>query len=177
MALHDDLLDLAIRLVGSGVPAVAPVPGVVAPAAPAAPPKTEAELRRAISTAYYALFHLLINASTTRGVPTEPLRGYVARTFEHRDMAGVCKKYSNRATDLTGQTVPMEIQRIALYFVELQNARMKADYNIKDSVTQQYAKSFVQMAQDAFTDWAALGANPAVDTYLTELLLGGIKER
>jgi hypothetical protein len=33
------------------------------------------------------------------------------------------------------------------------------------------------MARDAFTDWTAIAANPAADTFLTELLLGGIKER
>ena len=69
--------------------------------------------------------------------------------------------------DVTGHPVPAEIQRIADAFVELQEARHKADYNIKDSVTSLEAQTFVQMARDAFTDWAAVAANPAADTYLT----------
>ena len=186
MALHNDLLDLAIRLVGpvappapGGAPA-APAPAAVAPPAPAAPggpPRPEAELRRAISTAYYALFHLLINASTTRGVATVDLRPYVARKFEHRLMLAVCKRYASLAVDMTGQPVPAEVQRIADSFVQLQNARHKADYNVKDSVTPVEAQTFVQMARGTFSDWGAVAANPAADTYLTELLVGGIKER
>jgi hypothetical protein len=169
MALHDDLLDLAIRLLG---PAAAP-PAV----ALAVPLKPEADLRRAISTAYYALFHLLINVSTTRGVATAALRPYVARNFEHRHMLAVCKRYTVLAADLTGQPVPAEIGRIADSFVQLQNARHKADYNVKDSVNPVEAQTFVQLAQDAFTDWTTVAPNPAADTFMTELLLGGVKER
>ena len=33
--------------------------------------------------------------------------------------------------------------------MQLQNARHKADYNVKDSVTPVEAQTFVQMAQDA----------------------------
>src|SRR5215469_12337460 len=133
MAVHDDLLDLAIRLVGPAAPAPGPAPpGAGAPVAAApAPAKPEAELRRAISTAYYALFHLLIDASTTRGVATVALRPYVARNFEHMHMLSVCRKYTVLAVDMTGQPVPAEIQRIADSFVQLQNARHTADYNIK----------------------------------------------
>src|SRR5947209_2968871 len=130
MALHDDLLALAVQLVGPAAPPAptAPAPVVVPAAVPAAapvaiPPRTEAELRRAISTAYYALFHLLIDASTTRGVATVDLRSYVARNFEHRHMLAVCKRYTGLAVDMTGQPVPAEVQRIADSFVQLQNAR------------------------------------------------------
>jgi uncharacterized protein (UPF0332 family) len=182
MALHDDLLDLAFRLVGPvpPAPALAPAAGAAVPAPGAAPgpsAKPQAELRRAISTAYYAVFHLLISVSAERGVATMALRPYVARNFEHRHMLAVCRKYTGLAIDMTGQPVPAEIQRIADSFVQLQNARHKADYNIKDSVTPVEAQTFVQMAGDAFADWATVAADPAANTYLTELLVGGIKER
>jgi|SRR5579884_1938861 len=170
MALHDDLLALAVRLVGP----VAPPPPA---AAPAALPTTEAELRRGISTAYYALFHLLVTISTERGVTTPDLRPYVVRNFEHRNMLSVCRRYARLAVDMTGQPVPVEVRRIADSFIQLQEARHKADYNVKDAVTLAEAQTFVQMARDAFRDWAAVAANPAANTYLTELLVGGIKER
>src|SRR4051794_10123841 len=108
MALRGGLLDLALRLVGPVTPA-GPAAAPPALAAAAAPPKPEAELRRAISTAYYALFHLLISAATTRGVATVDLRPYVARNFEHRHMLTVCKRYTGLAVDLTGQPVPAEV--------------------------------------------------------------------
>ena len=90
-------------------------------------------------------------------------------------MMKICTKYTGWAVDKTGQPVPAEIQRIADCFVQLQEARHKADYNIKDSVSRVEAQTFVQMARAAFADWAVVAANPAADTYLTELLVGGIE--
>lgn len=125
MALHDDLLDLAVRLVTASVAppqTVAPSAGgspSIVPTIPLAPPKTEAELRRGISTAYYALFHLLIDVATTRGVATAARRSHVARNFEHRNMRLVCAKYTTLSADKAGQPVPLEIQRIANAFVQL----------------------------------------------------------
>jgi hypothetical protein len=180
MALHDDLLDLVLRLVTppAAPPAAAlPAPPAAVPAVPPAPPKTEAELRRGISTAYYALFHLLVDVTTTRGVATAALRAHVARNFEHRNMRAVCAKYAGLVTDKAGQPVPLEIQRIADGFVQLQEARYKADYNVKDPVTSVEAQTSAQMARDAFSDWATISANVAADAFLTELLVGGIKDR
>ena len=180
MALHDDLLDLALRLVTPPPVPLAPVAGSL-PAPPAVniavPPPTEAELRRGISTAYYALFHLLVDSATTRGVATVALRAHVARNFEHGNMKKVCAKYTGLATDKAGQPVPVEILRIADAFVQLQEARHKADYNVKDPVTPIEAQTSVQMARDAFADWATISAYAATDAFLTELLVGGIKDR
>ena len=70
------LLDLAKRLVG-------PVPGAV-----------EADLRRGISTAYYALFHLLIKEAMTNFVSDPVFRTKVGRAFQHGPMRNVCDKYN-----------------------------------------------------------------------------------
>lgn len=183
MALHDDLLDLALRLVTppaaqpATVAAGTPVPSTLVASVPAPPPKTEAELRRGISTAYYALFHLLVNVAISRGVATVALRPHVARNFEHRNMKTVCARYAGLATDKAGQPVPAEIQRIADAFVQLQEARHKVDYNMKDPVTPVEAQTSVRMAQDAFADWTTISGNAATDAFLTELLVGGIRDR
>jgi hypothetical protein len=92
-------------------------------------------------------------------------------------MKVVCVKYIALATDKAGQPVPPELRRIADAFVQLQEARHKADYNVKDPVTRIEAQTSVQMARDAFTDWATIAANVAADAFLTELLVGGIKDR
>src|SRR5688500_1313562 len=102
MAFHDDLLVFAESLV-----------------VPVTPPHPEAIIRRAVSTAYYALFYLLIHESTTRGVPIAGLRPYVGRTFDHGPMKQICQRYSALAVDLLNQPVPAEIQRIAQSFVQL----------------------------------------------------------
>jgi hypothetical protein len=170
VALHDDLLDLADRLVTLPAPPAA-IPAVSLPA------KTEAELRRGISTAYYALFHLLIDVTTARGVATAALRAHVARNFEHRNMKAVCKQYTFMVTDKAGQPVPPEIQHISVAFVQLQEARHKADYDVTNTVTPLDAQTKVQMVKTAFNDWATVAVHPASDAFLTELLVGGIKDR
>lgn len=71
-------LDLANRLVGTS---------------PGAP---EADLRRGISTAYYALFHLLIKATMSNFVSDVAFRTKVGRAFQHGSMRSVCDKYNPR---------------------------------------------------------------------------------
>ncbi len=44
---------------------------------------TQASLRRAVSTAYYALFHLLIQEASANWSRLDT-RDYLARAFEHR---------------------------------------------------------------------------------------------
>src|SRR5207248_2610577 len=105
MALHDDLLRLARDLVDRN---------------PGAP--VEADLRRAVSTAYYALFHLLIHESTTRIVAIPSMRPRVVRAFDHRDMKKVCNDHS-APVDPSGQPNLPEIQNISDAFVTLQEAR------------------------------------------------------
>jgi hypothetical protein len=68
------LLDLAKRLVG-------PAPGAV-----------EADLRRGISTAYHAIFHLLIKEAMTNFVSDPVFRTKVGRAFQHGPMRNVCDK-------------------------------------------------------------------------------------
>jgi hypothetical protein len=51
----------------------------------------QASLRRAISTAYYALFHLLISEATLNWKRVE-YRDALARVFEHGNMKSLPKK-------------------------------------------------------------------------------------
>ena len=72
MPLHDDLLVLATSLVPQYVPPY--------PAAPA-----EANLRRGVSTAYYALFHLIVGEAMIRIVADPTLRSRVAPGLTHHN--------------------------------------------------------------------------------------------
>src|SRR5579864_8426292 len=88
MPLHHDLLSLARELVDRN---------------PAAP--VDADLRRGVSTAYYALFHLLVHEATTRLVAPVALRPRVARSFDHRVMRIVCDEYAKLVPNPAGQVV------------------------------------------------------------------------
>jgi hypothetical protein len=75
MAYHDDLLRLAdylIRRDGA----------------------TQADFRRAVSTAYYALFHLLVS-ETTLNWTRDSSRNALGRMFDHNMM----KRVSDRVAD------------------------------------------------------------------------------
>jgi hypothetical protein len=57
---------------------------------------TQASLRRSVSTAYYALFHLLIQDASVNWSRLDT-RDYLARAFEHKTM----KEASTRAENAT----------------------------------------------------------------------------
>ncbi len=167
MALHDDMLTLARELVDRN-------PGAA----------VAADLRRGVSTAYYALFHLLIHEGTTRLITVVALRSRVARSFDHKIMKNVCQEYGrlnmNAAGQLVtaaGQVIPSGLKAIASEFVVLQEARHQADYNTGATITQAQADTDVMRAELAFLDWAAVQADPSADTFLAELLCRGIRNR
>jgi hypothetical protein len=168
MPHHDDLLALARQMVDRN-------PGA----------QVEAELRRAVSTAYYALFHLLIDEATDRLVSVPALRQRVARTFDHNIMRRVCQEYAD-ATDIgagqyrtktAGIVIPTALFNIASTFVALQEAGIQADYNLGASVTHAQAAADVGRVEAAFNDWLLVETHPATDEFLSELWCRGIPKR
>ena len=167
MPFHLDLLALARQMVDRN---------------PAAP--LEAELRRAVSTAYYALFHLLIHEGTTRLVTAANLRSRIARTFEHKYMNAVCKEFSGLLPNPAGQHVHSSgvvilsgVITIASEFVTLQDSRLSADYNTAITWNQFEAEAQVASAELAFGEWPAVQADPGTDFFLAELWCRGIPKR
>ena len=86
----------------------------------------QASLRRAVSTAYYALFHLLIDESVSARA-VERQRSVLARTFDHGKMKSVCESTLKTATG--GGRTPPELVTVAQNFIRLQDWRHAADYN------------------------------------------------
>jgi uncharacterized protein (UPF0332 family) len=166
VALHDELLALAKELVNRN------------PGAPVAD-----DLRRAVSTAYYALFHLLVHEATSRLITVAALRPRVARSFDHNIMKRVCQDYAKLVPNAAGQLVqggeivPVEIQNIATRFLELQQARHEADYSTAAVITQAQAQTDVTHGEQSFSNWAAVQTDPAADVFLAELLCRGIPKR
>jgi hypothetical protein len=167
MSLHQELLSLARELVNRN---------------PAAP--VDADLRRGVSTAYYALFHLLVHEATIHLVAIPALRPRIARSFDHRVMKVVCQEYAKLTPNAagllktaSGEVVPPEIRMIAGAFETLQQARQEADYNIAAIITASQAGVNVKNAEDAFANWEAVQADPAAGTFLAELLCRGIPKR
>ena len=99
----------------------------------------EASLRRAISTAYYAVFRQLVDAAcvefTRGGAGEDPLRHLVARAFDHGSMNNACVSFAGgqlpkvSAPALRGAAVSPDLRLIARRFSLLQRERHGADYD------------------------------------------------
>ena len=96
-------------------------------AQPSAAQPTQADLRRAVSTVYYALFHCLATAAADllTGSSHSPEWHQVYRALEHGKAKRACQQQEAM------QAFPMEIRSFAKAFVELQGARHEADYALE----------------------------------------------
>src|SRR4051812_12793378 len=174
MALHDDFLLLARRLVPPTPSTPVPIP-VITP--------VEADLRRGVSTAYYALFHRLIHEAMARIVADPTLRPRVGRSFDHGKMKQVCQEYSGATvvagvlTVRPGIIIVQQLQDIGIDFAGLQQARHDADYDTATAPGHPDADLKVLTAENAFLDWAACQADPSSGVFLTDLFLKCVLKR
>ena len=101
---------------------------------------SQANLRRAVSTAYYAMFHCLAGAAADLliGRRRSPAWHRVYRALEHGSAKNACRH--QRAM----QGFPPEIRDFAEAFVMLQDRRREADY----ALDVRYDKSDVLVAID-----------------------------
>nr|WP_294543481.1 hypothetical protein [uncultured Rhodopila sp.] len=103
-------------------------------------PASDARLRRAVSTAYYALFHKVLRsgAECFMGAGKQQTAGYglLYRSFNHGRMKSVCGSLSVQTLGKTlrqqlGRTaVSQDMRDFAGAFVTLQDARHVADYDL-----------------------------------------------
>lgn len=102
-------------------------------------PPSDAQLRRAVSTAYYALFHRVLQAAAQRfmGPNQENSAGYalIYRSFDHRHIRTVCEALNvhtlkdNIKRQLGRHAVSPDMRNFANTFSLLQDARHLADYD------------------------------------------------
>lgn len=108
-------------------------------APPAAGPPRQVDLRRAISSAYYAVFHYILTAAANQyvGVTKAGSKHYtlVYRSIDHRGLKNLCgeaknqqlsPKYRNYAPS---SGFGSNIQAFAAALIELQEKRHTADYD------------------------------------------------
>ena len=156
MAFHDDLLRQASHLVH------------FEPETP-----TQASLRRAVSTAYYALFHFLISEAVANW-NQDVLRSYLARAFDHAPM----KNASNRVLDnkkfpFSGEdpVVVKKLRKVAKSLAQLQDQRHIADYDNTTVWTLVDALTQVTSAEQAFLTWREIRHQPIAQAYPVSFLV------
>lgn len=154
MAYHDDLLSQALTLVHAA-------------------PSNQASLRRAVSAAYYAVFHFLV-AEATSNWNNVTLRTALGRAFEH----GVMKTASNRLLNkedfpFTGEDpqVVASLRFVARTFSQLQQDRHFADYNLTKDLDATDAPNQVKSGEKIFSVWPSIRSEQIAQEYLVSLVV------
>ena len=166
MAFPDDLLELA-QVLRSLHPEGA---------------QHQASLRRAVSTAYYALFHLLISEATANWARPE-LRAILGRCFDHGPMKTASETkisqingaFKNNPPEGAEETVEDHLSTVANAFIQAQQRRNDADYNMAKEWTTAEVDTQIDSVNEAFKSWNLIRDEAVAQAYLVSLL--GAKER
>jgi hypothetical protein len=136
---------------------------------------SQASLRRAVSTAYYALFHLLIEDAAQRWQGSLEACTGIQRAFAHGQMKDVSKAFTERTwLDWHGnrQPVPPALHIVANAFVGLQEERHAADYDNNEQWSVTEVRAHLNTARSAFEAWHLINNDPMAGNYLLSMLLG-----
>jgi len=136
----------------------------------------QANLRRAMSTAYYAIFHLLISEATLNWARVE-LRAQLGRLFEHGKMKNAS---DNKIADLDSyfkadppespeRAVNENLRIVCNAFIQAQQRRNDADYNTGKECTPTEVEIQIREVTQAFQSWAIIRDEPAAQAYLVSL--------
>lgn len=143
----------------------------------------QASLRRAISSAYYALFHLVI-AETVKNWKRPQERFTLARMFDHGAMGKACTK---RRDDLRAQVkanlppapgrvgeMDRHLLNVTATFVDMLQHRQTADYDGAKAWSRIEVLERLAAVKEAFASWSTVRDDSAAQNFLVTLLL---KER
>jgi uncharacterized protein (UPF0332 family) len=115
----------------------------------------QANLRRAVSSAYYAVFHFLTDQACRIAIGGQhdqaPYRHVLGRAFAHNVMKAACVSFAGGTLKASvskglppGFAFPAEIRDIATIFLNLQEQRHLADYDL----TERFRRSDVLILVD-----------------------------
>jgi uncharacterized protein (UPF0332 family) len=132
----------------------------------------QANLRRAVSSAYYALFHLLTSEASGLYAVETGLAARINRTLNHGEMKKVSQSIANHKLPKAlsppggGYVTPADVRTVADAFVNLQQARHEADYDLSRTFTRKEALMFMQTAHQAFHAWENVNKTDDARMYL-----------
>jgi len=137
----------------------------------------QASLRRAVSTAYYALFHLLVAACIQRFSPILPpaLGPRIGRTLAHNEMKEVCLAVTrSNLGSVFAVLVPggftLGLRKMADTFVVLQEDRHLADYDLTAIYTRAEVLEAILLAEQAFAEWKLIQTTEEASVFLSALM-------
>jgi hypothetical protein len=134
---------------------------------------SEAALRRAVSTAYYGLFHTIAAAGAALFSGPPELRAQIARGYDHASIASACKQLEDalRQRAFDRDTPDARLVALAIAFRQLREARENADYVLTWDLSWDEAADFVGAAWDAYGRFAPIKTSPEAAAFLVAPLL------
>ncbi len=136
----------------------------------------QANLRRAVSVAYYALFHLLCDEAASvlvRGLRDKSdLKARTARTLDHGTMARVCRVFAAGALPsglVFLQPIDADLRFVADRFVRAQEERHNADYDLNIVFDRTDTLNFIDQVEDAFDAYNRVRQSDAATYFLFAL--------
>ena len=142
------------------------------------------DLRRAVSAAYYSVFHLLIHEAVewSLGQAAADLKSKAARSFEHKQMKNVCATFAQQNLPpkvqlLLGQPVSADLVALAKALIKLQELRQAADYEWTGAWSKAGALAAYDLLDIAVGAVERLQGSSDYEVFLTALIYGRIWER
>ena len=137
----------------------------------------QASLRRAVSTAYYALFHLLISEATANWQRPE-LRTILGRVFDHGPMKQAADKkvaelnnyFKEKPPEGPELTTVYHLHNVAYTFGQAQYYRTEADYNTGREWQLTDVQLHIDRIVDVFKSWSGIREEPSAQAYLVSML-------
>lgn len=133
----------------------------------------QASLRRAVSNAYYAIFHLLIRDAVARWRVASQ-RDLLARAFEHGRMKAAAMRAVNSRIEGSDPATMSRIRSVALVFCGAYDDRQVADYDNATTWTRTSAIDRIAAVKQAMEEWHEIRDTRLADDFLLSLF---VKER
>lgn len=152
MSYAKELLDLAGKL-----------------ASPQGEEPNQAQLRRSVSTTYYALFHLLISEATMN-YAHEVLRPDFGRAFEHGRMKNAAVQRRAAVQNRIDDDLARWLYFVTDTFIEAQAKRMVADYHTGREWRVAEALEMAQKVGEAFEAWYLIREEAEAQAFLISML-------
>jgi hypothetical protein len=134
-------------------------------------------LRRAISSGYYALFHLLISDAVASCADPQ-FRATLARVFDHGPMKQASDKklselndfFDRRPPEGPERTIAYHLYNVAETFSQAQHNRNEADYNLLREWQPTQVSLLLEAIAEAFRSWNTIRDDPAARSCLGSML-------
>jgi uncharacterized protein (UPF0332 family) len=131
----------------------------------------QVDLRRAVSAAYYGLFHLL-TTEAAQNWKHQSQRDRFARMFDHGRMKTCSSRVSSRPLPVESAEIPIatDLKLVANTFIKLQQARHTADYDNSKVWSRTEVWEMIAQAEDAIAAWSNIRENEIAQDYLLDLM-------